>query len=433
MNDLETYRQRHGIAHHFESLGDNCELGMLQRAWGVEYSNLFRWAFSETLPELLALLRQRCADLYDFDNLTPYGGGEMVLDTTHGIAFHSEMRSAWKGGAWTFVQDEDERLALYANEYQKMIHLVVLTRRKLAAGYKVFVYKRNDGVTEAEAIDLHRVLQAYGPVPLLVVNLARGADAAGTARALRPGLYLGFLDRFAAYSNAGDASVEPWFAMLGQVVQLAGLAEPPAPAASFCTQIERAMDNPALLQGIRQQDIPFGGYRKLQADLAALGWDDAQMFRSYLTFGYFEGRFWQGGDDEPPFPNEALDQLDHLYRLQLHPLAMRLLAGRQDALLGHYRSFVAAVMLGMPAALQHAYYEPLRARPGFLTFRERCGSLFSRFFTQAPHPDFADYIEARKAADNLLGWNPEVLRATAARHAAEYPALKDRLAALVPA
>ncbi len=432
MTDLETYRQRHGIARHFESLGDNAELGMLQRAWGVEYGNVFRWAFSETLPDLLTVLQRRFDGLFDFDHLVPYGGGGMVFDTAHGIAFNTEMRSAWRDGAWDFLQDEDARLAIYAREYQTTTQLIVSTRRKLAAGRRIFVYKRNDGVTEAEAIELHSVLQAYGPVPLVVVNLARGADAPGTARLLRPGLYLGFLDRFADYSNAGDASVAPWFAMLGQVLDLAGVAEAP-PAVNFCDQIERAMDNPALLDGIRQQDVPFGGYRKLQQDLAALGWDDAQLFRSYLTFGYFEGRFWQGGEDEPPFPADALGQLDHLYRLQMNQLALLLLSRRKAELLGFYRSFVVAVMLGAPPMLQRAYYQALRARPGFPTFRERCGSLLSRFFTQATHPDFADYIQARKAADNLLGWNPDVLRATVARHAAEYPALKDRLAALVPA
>ncbi len=431
MSEIETYRRRHGIARHFESLGDNCELGMLQRAWGVEYSNLFRWAFSESFENTVALLRQRCANLFDFENLEPYGGGDMVLDRSHGIAFHSGMRSTLKQGRWQFVADEDARLDLYSGEYQKMTHLTLSTKRKLAEARKIFVYKRNDGVTEAEALALHAALRSYGPVTLLVVNRANGADAAGTAREFRPGLYLGHVDRFADYTRAGDASVESWFSVLARVVELAGLAEPPAATASLCEQIERAMDDPALLEGIRREDVPFGGYRKLQTDLAKLGWDDAQMFRSYLTFGYFEGRYWQGGEDEPPFPDAPLDQLDHLYRLQIQPTALALLTSRQDALVGTYRGFVAAVMLGAPADLQRTYYEPLRSRPGFATFRDRCGSLFSRFFTQAAHPDFADYILARKAADNLLGWHPQVLQATVARHMQEFPDLRERLAVLV--
>jgi hypothetical protein len=430
MNDIETYGRRHDVARQFESLGDNCELGMLQRAWGVEYSNLFRWAFSESVPELLTLLRNRCAGLYDFENLEPYGGGEMVLDRAYGIAFHSDMRSAYKRGAWTFLADEDSRLDLYSNEYQKMTHLIVSTRRKLAEGRKIFVYKRNDGVTEAEALELHGALQPYGPVELLVVNLASGADLPGTARQLRPGLFLGFLDRFAAYSNAGDASVEAWFKLLVAVLALArpAAAEPAAPVASLCDMIERGMDDPAALARIRMQDWPFGGYRKLQTDLAQLGWPDEQLFTSYLTFGYFEGRYWQGGEDEPPFPSDALGRLDHCYRLQIHALALRLLSEHKDELLGTYRAFVVAVTLGAAPALQRAYYEALRARPGFGTFRDRCGSLFSRFFIQAPHPDFADYVAARKAADNLMGWSPQVLSAAIERHSAEYPELRQRLA-----
>ena len=39
-------------------------------------------------------------------------------------------------------------------------------------------------------------------------------------------------------------------------------------------------------------------------------------------------------------------------------------------------------------------------------------------------------VTARKAADNLLGWNRQVLSATIERHGAEYPELRNRLAGL---
>ena len=245
-------------------------------------------------------------------------------------------------------------------------------------------------MTEAEALALHATMQAYGPVRLLVVNTAAGDDQPGTARPLRPGLFLGFVDRFAPYAQAGDASVEAWFAVLEQVVGLAGLADAPPPTeASLCHLIERGMDEPATVQGLRAPVGRFASYRRLQPDLARLGWDDDQMFRSYVAFGYFEGRFWQGGEGEPPFPQDPLDQLDHLYRLQIIPLAQEMLVTQQEALLGYYRSFTIAVMLGAAPALQRAYYEPLRARPGFATFRARCGNLFDRFNAQAAHPDHA--------------------------------------------
>ncbi len=377
MDGLETYRRRHGIARQFASLGDNAELPMLLRAWGVVDDTLFTTALSLSLPRLVRLLKQRCRGLYDLDNLVPHGPG-LVEDSAHGLVFPSGLVAPNGGG----LLAGPPLLETYAPEFLRVTALAMATCRRLAAARRVLVYKRNGGVTEDEAAALHGALLAYGPVRLLVVNTAAGGDQPGSARQLQPGLYLGHVDRFASYAQAGEASVDSWFAMLEQVVDLAGLAEAPATAEPLCQQIEAAMDDPARLAGIRLPEQAFASYRRLQPDLARLGWDDAQMVSSYLTYGYFEGRFWQGGADEPPFPQDPLDQLDHLYRLQLHPLALEMLARHQDALLGHYRSFTIAVVLSAAPALQRAFYEPLAARPGFNTFRERCAGLIARFNAQ---------------------------------------------------
>src|ERR1041385_7120891 len=72
----------------FESLGDNCEFGFVQRHHGLEPGGLLRWASSTTLDGLVQALECRFAGLYQLDDLSPYTAN-MVVDCKFGIAFHS--------------------------------------------------------------------------------------------------------------------------------------------------------------------------------------------------------------------------------------------------------------------------------------------------------------------------------------------------------
>ena len=430
--NLDAYADLNWLARGFESLGDNCELGMLQRDWGVDYSNLFRWAFSNSLPDLIALLHRRFAGLYQFENLVPFGGGEMVEDRANGIAFNSDMKSAFDGRSWHFLAKPYQRLEVYSGELQKITHLLLATKRSLAEARKVWVYKQNSGTSDIAAGQLHDALRQFGPVRLLVVNLADAANPAGSARLLREGLILGYLDRFAPPENADQASAQCWIDLLRNAANLAGLPAA-SPADSLCSLIERGMDDPALLPAVMPADFPLGNYRRLNPDLAQLGWDDAQLFRSYSTNGYFEGRIWQGGENEPACQPGVLDILDHLYRLNLHAKALSVLTDRLDELAGSYRAFAIALRLGAPPVVLLACYQAIRQRPGFVSFGARCASLLGEFFTQVPHADFADYAAARQATDGWVGWDPEVMQATVARHITEMPTLAPRLSGLLPA
>ena len=422
----DQYAERIRLGRLFESLGDNCELAMLQRAWGVEYNNLFRWAFSNSLPQLISILQRRFSGLFEFEDLVPYGGGDMVDDPRNGIAFHTDMKSTYDGRKWVFTQNDEARLDTYLREVQKMTHLIMATRRKLAEGRKVFVYKQNIGTSEAEAMALHDALLPFGPVRLLVVNLAGAEEAPGSARMLRDGLCMGYLDRFAPYDNAGDASEACWFRLLETAAGLLGAAEEAAPETSLCEMLERSLDDPGVLEALRPEGFKVASYRKIYPDLSN-GTTNEGMFHHFTRYGYFEGRIWQGGEDEPPCPARPLEVLDLLFRMHLADKARDLLTTQVQDLAGHYRSFAIALYLGARPEVLLACYQGVRQRPGFETFRERCGSLFSMFHTRVAHEDFADFILARHAADGLVGWNPDVLRTTIAMHVARFPAMAPRL------
>src|SRR5437016_5768301 len=79
----------------FESLGDNCEFGFVQRHHGLEPGGLLRWA-SSNFDGLVHALECRFTGLYQLDDLEPYTPN-MVIDRKYGIAFHSAMHSKVKG------------------------------------------------------------------------------------------------------------------------------------------------------------------------------------------------------------------------------------------------------------------------------------------------------------------------------------------------
>ena len=58
------------ILGHFESLGDNCEFGLVQRAAGVEQLGFFRFNFAE-MPGLLKALDSAFADMDQPGSLIP--------------------------------------------------------------------------------------------------------------------------------------------------------------------------------------------------------------------------------------------------------------------------------------------------------------------------------------------------------------------------
>jgi len=90
----------------FESLGDNCEFGFVQRQLGLESGGLFRWSVTSA-TSLITLLETRFEDLYRFENLVPTNSKNMIRDTATDIGFHTEMSVT--GGSFDQDQARDLR------------------------------------------------------------------------------------------------------------------------------------------------------------------------------------------------------------------------------------------------------------------------------------------------------------------------------------
>ena len=196
------------ILHRFESLGDNCEFGFVQRAYGIDTGGLLRWSFAE-FPSLIGALQADFRDLVQYPNLVPYTN-DMVRDIRSGICVHSQMKS----NGTTFLADDQVRQQIFTGELVKIDHMTKKLQARMRDPSVILVYKRNRNLSDAEIQALSDALAPFGPAQLLVV---RRGDNPGTVKRMSDRLMIGVVDRFAPYNSAYDSSLDVW----GQIVQAA--------------------------------------------------------------------------------------------------------------------------------------------------------------------------------------------------------------------
>jgi hypothetical protein len=192
----------------FESLGDNCEFGFVQRANGFEDGGLLRWSISP-LDKLILCLDTNFKDFYLFDNLEP-SGPDMVRDTGTGLMFHTQMHSI----DGRFVLGENVRREIYVKEKNKMDHLLEKFRRRIQQQGMICVYKRNSGATDDEAHRLQQSLNKLGQSTLLLVKSTDDQGLWSTVHRSPLGFLVGLLDEFAPYFAADQVSIRVWNALL---------------------------------------------------------------------------------------------------------------------------------------------------------------------------------------------------------------------------
>ena len=187
----------------FESLGESCEFGLVQRRCEAEPLGLFRFA-SAPLPKLLAALNADFAGFGEPDALDVELSGReyMVSDKRFGLLYH----------AWVLAGEMTPE-EVHQREVRRLPLLVRKLREELAEAEKVFVYQGMGQLGTADALPLAAALRHYGPNTLLWVEVAGPDHPAGTVEWARPGLLRGYIDRFAPSENAHDLSLDCWIAI----------------------------------------------------------------------------------------------------------------------------------------------------------------------------------------------------------------------------
>jgi hypothetical protein len=196
----------------FESLGQNCEFGLVQRQCKAEPLSLLRFS-STPLPQLLTALDQRFEGMGDVKSLdvhlSPNGREYMVQDERFGFLYH-----AWvKAGEMTAAE-------LQRRESRRLPFLIRKLLEDLEEGRKTFVFKGMSSLPEEEVYPLAAAIRRYGPNTLLLVNLADDQHLAGSVEARAPGFFVGYVDRFAPTADAGDVGLQHWIQICRQAYRL---------------------------------------------------------------------------------------------------------------------------------------------------------------------------------------------------------------------
>ena len=212
----------------FESIGDNCELGLVQRRAGAEPLGLLRFA-GTPLRNLLRGLNARFANIADPNHIriNPEHGEYMVKLTKYDFTYHADVK----------VGDmEPEAL------HQQQIRTVGFLAAKLIADLenpsKILVFRQNEPLLGSDLIDLRIALSAYGPSILLWVQEACPGHPPGSVDVADERMMVGYVRRLAERDTVPDLDFGSWMQVLrrahaislqardGRLVRAA--AEPPA-------------------------------------------------------------------------------------------------------------------------------------------------------------------------------------------------------------
>jgi len=196
----------------FESLGENCEFGLVQRRCGAEPLGLLRFA-SAPLPVLLAGLRARFEGLGEPDEIdirvSENQQEYLVVDKRFGFLYHP----------WVLVGEADPE-AIRQREVKRLPFLRRKLLEDLDEARKIFVYRGMRQQPQVLVMRLVEALRAYGPADLLWVALHDKEHPPGTVEAIAPGLLKGYIDRFAPGENAHALSLECWITLCRNALAL---------------------------------------------------------------------------------------------------------------------------------------------------------------------------------------------------------------------
>lgn len=205
----------------FESIGDNCEFGLVQRYCGAEPLGLFRFS-SARIDDLVHAIETDFSEYGgadDLDVLVAVTGRLYCRSRRYGFAYHTS----------DFVETT-QPAAIHRREVGKVAYLKRRLLEDLADGEKILVRKGGPEDGPEAVAALARAVRRHGPGQILDVR--EDAALAGTVTRRDDTLMVGHVRRFAPYVTAYDIDLESWLALCRSAHALAkGLPAPlPAPA-----------------------------------------------------------------------------------------------------------------------------------------------------------------------------------------------------------
>jgi tetratricopeptide (TPR) repeat protein len=199
----------------FESLGERCDFGAVQRKYGVEPLGLLRFAYTRYDP-LIAALEDRFAavgtvadtgyELYNDENI--------IYMKKYGVIFH------------TFVYQSELPTEAKRNDFrQQQRRRLAFLRDKLVADLedpqKIYIYSTDERVADVDMTRLFRALRGFGPNALLYVRPATKTRPEGMVEMLDDGLFAGYYGGLADFVSGGQPPFEMWRRLCEETHRLA--------------------------------------------------------------------------------------------------------------------------------------------------------------------------------------------------------------------
>jgi tetratricopeptide (TPR) repeat protein len=205
-NPADPRTEMRDLISQFESLGGRgigCEFGMFQREFAAEPLGLLRWA-DMPYDGIIFVLENR------FDGVGLPENTELFLDRDHGKPEYCTRDKRGFMFQRCFIHEDD---ISYERMWKQTIRRLPFLRDKLItdleAGQKIFVWRQTErNLTEAELDRLYRAVRSYGDNTLLYVRYQDDAHRNGTIEWARPGLLVGYIDRFKQLPN-GELAAAP--------------------------------------------------------------------------------------------------------------------------------------------------------------------------------------------------------------------------------
>jgi len=198
----------------FESLGDNCEFGLVQRLHGLEPLGLLRWA--TTYPhKLIAMLQAGFDGVGLIENTTVYmnPAGEWSAADKRYFSMH------------TFIYDLSlDPQALIKQMARRFLFLKNKLVEDLESGEKIFIYKRHDGpVPDAQLAAMSQQLKRYNPNnKLLTARRPERPEQEGTVVDAGGGIFIGYIEELGTDPQAVRGYFSKWRDVCKIAWQLAG-------------------------------------------------------------------------------------------------------------------------------------------------------------------------------------------------------------------
>jgi tetratricopeptide (TPR) repeat protein len=216
----------------FESLGERCDLGAVQRRYGAEPLSLLRFAFSP-FDGLIAALQDRFEAIGTAEDteFKMYQDETILTSKKYELNFHtfvskSEMAVSLLDGelrVWR-LNTPEKRDAFREQQRDRLISL----KRKLLADLeepqKILAYSSDERTSEDDAARLFAALRAYGANVLLYVRPADAAHPEGTVTTLQDGLYLGHYSGLADFVAGQPPDFDVWRQLLQRAYHLAQIS-----------------------------------------------------------------------------------------------------------------------------------------------------------------------------------------------------------------